>query len=73
MVNVSFSFISLVIVFVSIARFIAEVLTPLPLLFGNIINLALTSAVLALDIVVYVKYADRRYSLIGLVMDCILM
>ncbi|KAI0121917.1 hypothetical protein F4814DRAFT_194170 [Daldinia grandis] len=71
--NVSFSFISLVIVFVSIARFIAEVLTPLPLLFGNIINLALTSAVLALDIVVYVKYADRRYSLIGLVMDCILM
>ncbi|KAF3059741.1 hypothetical protein GL218_04842 [Daldinia childiae] len=72
-VNVSFSFISLVIVFVSIARFIAEVLTPLPLLFGNIINLALTSAVLALDIVVYVRYADRRYSLIGLVMDCILM
>ncbi|KAI0848767.1 hypothetical protein F5Y00DRAFT_262235 [Daldinia vernicosa] len=72
-VNVSFSFISLVIVFVSIAKFIAEVLTPLPLLFGNIINLALTSAVLALDVVVYVKYADRRYSLIGLVMDCILM
>ncbi|OTB18058.1 hypothetical protein K445DRAFT_45189, partial [Daldinia sp. EC12] len=71
--NVTFSFISLVIVFVSIARFIAEVLTPVPLLFGNIINLALTSAVLALDIVVYVKYADRKYSLIGLIMDCVLM
>ncbi|KAI8960338.1 hypothetical protein F5Y11DRAFT_269939 [Daldinia sp. FL1419] len=71
--NVSFSFISLVIIFVSIAKFIAEVLTPLPLLFGNIINLALTSAVLVLDIVVYVRYADRRYSLIGLVLDCILL
>ncbi|KAI1476404.1 hypothetical protein F4774DRAFT_392868 [Daldinia eschscholtzii] len=71
--NVTFSFISLVIVFVSIARFIAEVLTPVPLLFGNIINLALTSAVLALDIVVYVKYADRKYSLIGLIMDCVLV
>ncbi|KAK6952859.1 hypothetical protein Daesc_005154 [Daldinia eschscholtzii] len=71
--NVTFSFISLVIVFVSIARFVAEVLTPVPLLFGNIINLALTSAVLALDIVVYVKYADRKYSLIGLIMDCVLI
>ncbi|KAI1468290.1 uncharacterized protein F4812DRAFT_361495 [Daldinia caldariorum] len=70
---ITFSFISLVIVFVSIARFIAEVLTPLPLLFGNIINLALTSAVLALDIVVYVRYADRAYSLVGLIFDCLLL
>lgn len=72
-VNVSFSFISLVITFVSIAKFIAEVLTPLPLLFGNIMNLVLASAVLALDVVVYVQYADRQYSLIGLIMDCALM
>lgn len=68
-----FSFISLLITFITIARFIAEVLTPLPLLFANIINLALAAAVLALDIVVYVRYTDRQYSLAGLAMDCALM
>lgn len=72
-VNVSFSFVSLVITFVSIARFIAEVLTPLPLLFCNIMNLVLSSATLALDIVVYVTYADRQYSVVGLAMDVTLM
>ncbi|OTB02017.1 hypothetical protein M426DRAFT_206606 [Hypoxylon sp. CI-4A] len=72
-VNVVFSFISLIITIVSIAKFIAEVLTPLPLLFSNIMNLVLASAVLALDIVVYVRHADRKYSLIGLAMDCALM
>ncbi|OTA96573.1 hypothetical protein M434DRAFT_392752 [Hypoxylon sp. CO27-5] len=72
-VNVAFSFISLLITFITIARFIAEVLTPLPLLFANIINLALAAAVLALDIVVYLNYTDRQYSLAGLAMDCALM
>ncbi|KAI2467322.1 hypothetical protein F4781DRAFT_312799 [Annulohypoxylon bovei var. microspora] len=72
-VNVAFSFVSLVIIFVSIAKFIAEVLTPLPLLFGNILNLVLASAVLSLDIVVYLKYTERQYSLAGLAMDCALM
>ncbi|XXH01307.1 hypothetical protein Hte_007664 [Hypoxylon texense] len=72
-VNVSFSFVSLIITFVSIARFIAEVLTPLPLLFSSIVNLVLASAILALDIVVYTQYADRQYSLTGLAMDVVLM
>ncbi|KAI1101622.1 hypothetical protein F4804DRAFT_335106 [Jackrogersella minutella] len=72
-VNVAFSFISLIITFISIARFIAEVLTPLPLLFGNILNLALASAVLALDVVVYVRFSEKEYSFIGLIMDCALM
>ncbi|KAI1136440.1 hypothetical protein F5Y05DRAFT_108418 [Hypoxylon sp. FL0543] len=72
-VNVAFSFFSLLITFVTIARFIAEVLTPLPLLFANILNMVLASAVLALDIVVYVKYTDRQYSLVGLAMDCALL
>ncbi|KAI2616815.1 hypothetical protein GGR54DRAFT_223296 [Hypoxylon sp. NC1633] len=72
-INIAFSFISLVITFVSVARFIAEVLTPLPLLFSNIINLVLSTAVLALDIVVYVRYADRQYSLAGIAMDCTLI
>ncbi|KAI0836918.1 hypothetical protein F5Y06DRAFT_97117 [Hypoxylon sp. FL0890] len=72
-VNIVFSFVSLVITFVTIARFIAEVLTPLPLLFANIMNMVLASAVLALDIVVYVRYTDRQYSLAGLAMDCALL
>ncbi|KAI0886459.1 uncharacterized protein GGS22DRAFT_113836 [Annulohypoxylon maeteangense] len=72
-VNVAFSFISLVITFFSIAKFIAEVLTPLPLLFSNILNLVFASAVLALDIVVYLKHTEKQYSLAGLAMDCALM
>ncbi|KAI1385404.1 uncharacterized protein F4822DRAFT_343369 [Hypoxylon trugodes] len=72
-INIGFSLISLIVTFVSIARFIAEVMTPLPLLFGNILNLVLSSAVLALDIVVYVQYSDRQYSLTGIAMDCALM
>ncbi|KAL7619903.1 hypothetical protein AAE478_010450 [Parahypoxylon ruwenzoriense] len=72
-INIAFSFISLVITFIAIARFIAEVLTPLPLLFGNILNLVLSSCILALDVLVYVKREDRQYSLIGLAMDCALI
>ncbi|KAI1086845.1 hypothetical protein F5B19DRAFT_487187 [Rostrohypoxylon terebratum] len=72
-VNVAFSFISLIITFVSIAKFIAEVLTPLPLLFSNILNLVFASAVLALDIVVYLNHTEKQYSLAGLAMDSALM
>ncbi|KAI1160618.1 hypothetical protein F5B18DRAFT_663716 [Nemania serpens] len=71
--NIAFSLISLVVTFVSIARFIAEVLTPLPLLFGCILNLVLSSAVLALDIVIYVQRKDKNYSLIGLGLDTALI
>ncbi len=72
-INVVFSFVSLIIIFVSVAKYIAEVLTPLPLLFANIMNLVLASAVLALDIVVYTRFPDRKYSLTGIAMDCIIM
>jgi len=71
--NIAFSLASLAVTFVSIARFIAEVLTPLPLLFGCILNLVLSAAVLALDIVVYVQRADKKYSIIGLGLDVALM
>lgn len=67
--NIAFSLISLVVTFVSIARFIAEVLTPLSLLFGAILNITLSCAVLALDIVIYVQRSDKNYSLIGLGLD----
>ncbi|KAI1504061.1 hypothetical protein F5X99DRAFT_68588 [Biscogniauxia marginata] len=72
-VNILFSFISLIITLISIARFIAEALTPLPLVFSCILGLALSGAILALDIVVYVQHADRHYSMIGLGIDCGLM
>ncbi|KAI1485527.1 hypothetical protein F5X96DRAFT_324730 [Biscogniauxia mediterranea] len=72
-VNILFSFISLLITLISIARFIAEALTPLPLVFSSILGLALAGAILALDIVVYVQHADRHYSLIGLGIDSALM
>ncbi|KAI1111143.1 hypothetical protein F5Y14DRAFT_328366 [Nemania sp. NC0429] len=67
--NIAFSLISLIVTLVSIARFIAEVLTPLPLLFGCILNVVLASAVLALDIVIYVQHKDKNYSIIGLALD----
>ncbi|KAI3317277.1 hypothetical protein HD806DRAFT_372822 [Xylariaceae sp. AK1471] len=71
--NIGFSLVSLVITFISIARFIAEVLTPLPLLFGCILNLVLASVVLALDLVIYVQRADKKYSIIGLGLDVALI
>ncbi|KAI0814059.1 hypothetical protein GGR55DRAFT_494559 [Xylaria sp. FL0064] len=71
--NIGFSLISLVATFISIARFIAEVLTPLPLLFGCILNLVLSAVVLALDIVIYVQHKDKNYSLIGLGLDAALI
>ncbi|KAI8626207.1 hypothetical protein F5Y19DRAFT_229870 [Xylariaceae sp. FL1651] len=71
--NIAFSLVSLVITLVSIARFIAEVLTPLPLLFGCILNIVLSGAVLALDIVIYIQRADKNYSLIGLGLDAALI
>ncbi|KAI1421481.1 hypothetical protein F5Y12DRAFT_787479 [Xylaria sp. FL1777] len=71
--NIAFSLVSLVVTFISIARFIAEVLTPLPLLFGCILNVLLSSVVLALDIVIYVQRRDRNYSAIGLGLDAALI
>ncbi|KAI0905972.1 hypothetical protein F4823DRAFT_109871 [Ustulina deusta] len=71
--NIGFSLASLVVTFISIARFIAEVLTPLPLLFGCILNVVLSSVVLALDIVIYVQRRDKNYSVIGLGLDAALI
>ncbi|KAI0867148.1 hypothetical protein F4860DRAFT_19826 [Xylaria cubensis] len=71
--NIAFSLLSLIVTCISIARFIAEVLTPMPMLFGCILNLVLSSVVLALDIVIYVQRTDRQYSLIGLGLDVALI
>ncbi|KAI1820842.1 hypothetical protein F4861DRAFT_34670 [Xylaria intraflava] len=71
--NVAFSLISLLIILVAIARYIAEILTPLPMLFGCVLNLVFSSVVLALDIVIYVRRQDKKYSIIGLVLDVVLI
>lgn len=71
--NIIFSLASLAIVLVQIAKFIAEALTPLGVLFGNIISLVLGSVILALDVVVYVQHADKQYSIMGIAMDCLLL
>ncbi|KAI1296955.1 hypothetical protein F5Y03DRAFT_291584 [Xylaria venustula] len=71
--NITFSLVSLVVTFISIARFIAEVLTPVPLLFGCILNVVLSTVVLALDIVIYVERKDRNFSAIGLGLDAALI
>ncbi|KAI1433802.1 hypothetical protein GGR50DRAFT_465365 [Xylaria sp. CBS 124048] len=71
--NIALSTISFLVTVVCIARFITEVLTPLPLLFSSILNLTLASAVLGLDIVIYVRRDDMIYSVIGLALDSALI
>jgi hypothetical protein len=43
------------------------------MLFTHVVKLACASAILALDVVVYVQRDDSHYSLIGLGMDGLLM
>ncbi|KAH7018313.1 uncharacterized protein B0I36DRAFT_37812 [Microdochium trichocladiopsis] len=70
--NIGFSLICLVITLLSVARFVAEALTPASMLFGNLVSLVFSAAILALDIVIHVQGTDHRYSLIGLVLDIVL-
>jgi hypothetical protein len=72
-VNIAFSTISFIINLIQIAKFIAEALTPLGMLFGNIVGMVFSVAILALDIVVYTQYQEKNYSLIALALDCALL
>ncbi|EMR70891.1 hypothetical protein UCREL1_2070 [Eutypa lata UCREL1] len=72
-VNIGFSFISLVLTVSSVMKFVSEVLTPSSMLFNNILNTIFSLASLALDILVYVQHADKKYSLIGLAIDSVLL
>lgn len=54
-------------------KFVSEVLTPSSMLFNNILNTIFALASLALDILVYVQHADKKYSLIGLAIDSVLL
>ncbi|KAL6899030.1 hypothetical protein GGI43DRAFT_76940 [Trichoderma evansii] len=56
-----------------IAKYFSESLTPWTVLFTHVVKLACASAILALDVVIYVQRDDSHYSLIGLGMDGLLM
>ncbi|RYP76968.1 hypothetical protein DL770_007142 [Monosporascus sp. CRB-9-2] len=73
-VNIGFSFVNFVLTLVSIAKFVSEVLTPSGMLFNSIMSTVLALAILALDILVYIKRGNKQYSLIGLIIDsCLLL
>ncbi|RYP48274.1 hypothetical protein DL768_005827 [Monosporascus sp. mg162] len=72
-VNIGFSFVNFVLTLVLIAKFVSEVLTPSGMLFNCILSTVLGLAILALDILVYIKHSDKKYSLIGLIIDSCLL
>ncbi|KAH8735220.1 hypothetical protein BGZ61DRAFT_528426 [Ilyonectria robusta] len=67
--NVGLAFVASVCTFYEIAKYSAESLTPWTMLFTHVMKLTCASAILALDVVVYVQRHDRHYSLIGLGLD----
>ncbi|KAH6606009.1 hypothetical protein Trco_005162 [Trichoderma cornu-damae] len=71
--NIVLSCVVAVCTIFEIARYISESLTPWTMLFTNVVNLACASAILALDVVVYVRRSDSHYSLAGLGADALLM
>ncbi|KXJ89456.1 hypothetical protein Micbo1qcDRAFT_235263 [Microdochium bolleyi] len=71
--HIGFALICFFVTLISIARFVAEALTPASMLWCNIVSLVLAVAILALDIFVHVNKADLRFSIIGLVFDSILL
>ncbi|KAK1248411.1 hypothetical protein MKX08_006631 [Trichoderma sp. CBMAI-0020] len=71
--NIAMSFVVALCTFFEIGRYFSELLTPWTMLFTHVVKLACASAILALDVVVYVQRDDSHYSLIGLVMDGLLM
>ncbi|PHH85974.1 hypothetical protein CDD83_10911 [Cordyceps sp. RAO-2017] len=69
MANVVLSFVAAVCTLFEMARLVAEALTPWTMLFTHVLKLTCASAILALDIVVYVLRSDAHYSLVGLGLD----
>lgn len=67
------SFIAALCTLFEIAKFTAESLTPWTMLFTHVVKLTCASAILALDVVVYVQRSDAHYSLVGLGLDAALM
>jgi len=71
--NIAMSFIIAICTFFEVARYFAESLTPWTMLFTHVVKLTCASAILALDVVIYVQRSDAHYSLVGLGMDALLI
>lgn len=68
--NVLFNLVALILTILEIARKATERLTPFFMVCSQVIKLTLALAVLALDIVAYLRRMDGHYSTIGLSLDC---
>ena len=68
--NVGFNLIALILNILEIARKATERLTPFMMVCTHVIKLTLAFAVLALDIVAYLRQMDGPYSTVGLSLDC---
>ncbi|KAL7951408.1 hypothetical protein V8C42DRAFT_7274 [Trichoderma barbatum] len=71
--NVALSAVVAICTIFEIARYFAESLTPWTMLFTHIVKLGCATAILALDVVIYVQRSGSHYSLVGLGMDALLM
>ncbi|KAL7797259.1 hypothetical protein V8C37DRAFT_370517 [Trichoderma ceciliae] len=71
--NIAMSFVVAICTMFEIGRYFSESLTPWTMLFTHVVKLVCASAILALDVVIYVQRSDSHYSLVGLGMDALLM
>lgn len=71
--NIAFSLASFIINAIQIAKFLAEALTPFGMVVCNVLSVTLSTAILALDVVVYLQHTEKKYSIIALGMDCSLL
>ncbi|KAK4124613.1 hypothetical protein N657DRAFT_680562 [Parathielavia appendiculata] len=68
--NVLFNLVALILTILEVARKATERLTPFFMVCSQVVKLTLALAVLALDIVAYLRRMDGHYSTIGLSLDC---
>lgn len=71
--NVSLGVLCLVLTIMEAARLLSETLTPYFLLAAHIIKMTCATAMLALDIVVYINRSEGNWSTIGLALDVALL
>ncbi|KAL7938859.1 hypothetical protein V8C35DRAFT_289403 [Trichoderma chlorosporum] len=71
--NVALSSVVAICTIFEIGRYFSESLTPWTMLFTHVVKLACATAILALDVVIYVQRSDAHYSMVGLGMDALLM
>ncbi|PNY27265.1 Uncharacterized protein TCAP_02815 [Tolypocladium capitatum] len=74
--NIGMSFVAAICTLVEIGRFVGASLTPWTMLFTHVVKLTSASAILALDVVVYVQRSDARHHslvVLGLGLDVALM